>query len=99
LFSVKKTSATPVIQASGKRIITPGAEQSTLFFFNNEPLIAVNKKAAKPVMIFAELSFGDVLENAMNKLKPGLVNTYDDELTELFKDAPSLLKVKCTIPF
>ena len=52
-----------------------------------------------PLVITTELSFSDVLEHSMNSLKTGLVNTYDDHITELFKDAPSLFKVKCIISF
>ena len=42
-------------------------------------------------MFFAELACCDMLQNALNNLKPDLINTYDDQLTELFKDAPSLV--------
>jgi len=69
-----------------------------LFLFNNVPVPDHKRNAGKPVLIFSELSFSDIFETALNSLKTSLVNTYDDQVTELFKDAPSLFKVKWIIP-
>jgi hypothetical protein len=69
-----------------------------LLFFNNQQLLKLKKSLKKPVMFFADISFSDVLETSVNSLKTGLINTYDDQITELFKEAPSLVKIKCIIP-
>ncbi len=68
-----------------------------LLFFNNQQLIKLKSAVNTTVTIFTELSFSDVLENSMNRFKADLINTYDDHITELFKEAPSLVKVKCII--
>jgi hypothetical protein len=67
-------------------------------FFNDQPVLKFNKNRKRSVLILTELSFSDVLENSMNNLKPELINTYDDHISELFKDAPSLLKLKFILP-
>jgi hypothetical protein len=69
-----------------------------LLFFNNRQLLKLKKATKKPLIFFADLSFSDVLESSVNRLKTDLINTYDDYITELFKEAPSLVKVKCIIP-
>jgi hypothetical protein len=73
-------------------VITP------LLFFNNQQLLLLKKAAKKPLTFFADLSFSDVLETSVNSLKTDIINTYDDHITELFKDAPSLVRIKCIIP-
>jgi hypothetical protein len=70
---------------------------NSLLLFNDQPVLKLNKPVTKRVSFFTELSFSDVLESSMNTLKPDLIYTYDDQVTELFKDAPSLFKVKCII--
>ncbi len=74
-------------------------EAAPLFNFNGQPLLSAGSFIKKPMQFFAELSFPDMMENRFNSLKNGLINTYDDAVTELFKDAPSLLKVSCVIAF
>jgi hypothetical protein len=70
----------------------------SLLHLNDQPVLKFTKAPGKPVKLFTEFSFSDVLENSMNGLKVNLVNTYDDFVPELFSDAPSLFKVKCIIP-
>lgn len=76
----------------------PEAANAPLLFFNNQQLLKLKMPVKKPVMFYADLSFSDVLETSVNSLKTNFINTYDDHITELFKDAPSLVKVKCIIP-
>ena len=66
-------------------------------FFNTLQLPKLKKGANLPFMFFTELSFSDILENSLNRLKADLINSYDDHITELFKDAPSLVKLRCII--
>ncbi len=68
-----------------------------LLFFNNQQLLKLKKTTKKPVTFYADISFSDMLETSINRLKTDVIITYDDEIAELFKDAPSLLKVKCII--
>jgi hypothetical protein len=72
---------------------------NTALFFNDQPVVKLNKNKKRPVLLLTQLSFSDVLENSMNEFKADLVNTYDDHIIELFKDAPSIFKVKCIIAF
>ncbi len=74
-----------------------GSVNNSRIFFNNQQLIKYKKAVNNPVLIFTELSSSDVLENSLNNLKTDLISTYDDHITELFKDAPSLVKLKCII--
>jgi hypothetical protein len=99
LVFIKKSSSASVIQTFSNPTITPEVVSKDLLFFNDKLVIHVDAKKVKPVIFYAALSFSDVLESTVNKLKPGLINTYDYELAELFKDAPSLFNVKCTITF
>lgn len=96
---IKKSSTVSVIPAFNKLSIAPERVNKTLFSFTDKPLIHVTRRRGKKAMFFAELACCDMLQNALNNLKPDLINTYDDQLTELFKDAPSLVKVKYVIPF
>ena len=82
-----------------KADILQESANTPLLFFNNQQILILKKDTKKPLTFFADLSFSDVLETSVNSLKTGLINTYDDQITELFKDAPSLVKVKCIIPF
>jgi hypothetical protein len=74
------------------------AANTPLLFFNNQQLLKQKKVAKKPVTFFADISFSDVLQTSVNTFKTDLINTYDDHITELFKDAPSLVRIKCIIP-
>jgi hypothetical protein len=69
----------------------------SLLHFNDKPLLLLSKAPAKPVMLFTELSFSDILENSINGFKINLLDTNDDMVSELFCDAPSLFKIKCVI--
>ncbi len=90
-----------VLESSNKNMIktfcieTPAL--TSLIHFNDRPVLRFSKKTCKPVMIFTEFSFADVLENSMNGLKESLVNTYDSHIPELFNDAPSLFKIRYII--
>lgn len=80
-------------------VISTTAEPApgSLLFFKNQPLLNLRKPINRFLFLFTEFSFADVLEGTINSYKPGFVNTYDDHITELFKDAPSLVKIKCVI--
>ncbi|MBK7123314.1 MAG: hypothetical protein IPH68_11160 [Chitinophagaceae bacterium] len=81
-------------QSFPKLVYSAEPADNGLLFFNDSPVLKGNGNIKRAVLLFTELSFGDVLENSMNRLKTGLINTYDDQVTELFKDAPSLIKLK-----
>lgn len=70
-----------------------------LSFLNGHPLIRLTRVFRKSAFIFTELSFPDVMENTMNGINAGWVNTYDDYIPELFKDAPSLFTIKGILSF
>ena len=53
----------------------------------------------KNTLLTSEFSLNDILENTINSVNANLLNTYDDHIAELFKNAPSLFKVKCIISF
>ncbi len=65
-----------------------------LSFLNGHPLIRLTRVFRKSAFIFTEFSFPDVMENTMNGINAGWVNTYDDHIPELFKDAPSFFTIK-----
>lgn len=81
-----------------KIIYAPEPADNTAFFFNDQPVLKLKKNRKWPVLLLTQLSFNDVLENSMNGLNPALISTYDDHITELFKDAPSLFKLKFVLP-
>ena len=95
---LKTSSTSPLYHPLNKISFSEEQVNNSLLLFNDQPVLKLNKAVKKPVLFFTELSFSDVLENSMNRLKPDLIYTYDDQVTELFKDAPSLFKVKCIIP-
>jgi hypothetical protein len=95
---LKPSKATSFDHSLIKADILQETANTPLLFFNDQQLLKLKKVLKKPVMFFADLSFSDVLETSVNSLKTNLINTYDDHITELFKDAPSLVKVKCIIP-
>lgn len=68
-------------------------------FLNNQPLLKVQIFPGNAFLLFAELSFTDMMENTINSVDASLLNKYDDHITELFRDAPSIFKLKCTIEF
>lgn len=76
-------------------LIEPGT--ASLFSFNDQTLVNHRAAVKKSLKVYTELSFSDVLEDSMNSLKDGLVNTYDDNINELFRDAPSLFKIRLVI--
>ncbi len=92
-LSKMKTTSTSY-QAIPKLVFSAEAADHDLLFFNGSPVLKHSGTGKRAVFFFTELSFSDVLENTMNRLKTGIVNTYDDQVTELFKDAPSLIKLK-----
>ncbi len=62
------------------------------------PIIKLKETAAgKPILFFTRFSLNDMLENSINSMNDRLLNTYDDHIQELFKEAPSLVTLKCTI--
>lgn len=96
-ISLLKTATNKLPACSLTAFSLQEPKAATVLHFNNQPVL----KAAvtKTVSFFTTFSFSDVFENSMNSLKADLINTYDDHITELFKDAPSLIKMSCIIPF
>jgi hypothetical protein len=80
-----------------RTVFTEEPAKMPLLVFNDQPVLIPAKTVKKAMMFFTELSFSDVLENSINNIRAGIINTYDDHITELFKDAPSLIKVKLII--
>ncbi|MBK7374272.1 MAG: hypothetical protein IPJ02_01470 [Chitinophagaceae bacterium] len=74
-------------------------EKNIFSFLNNEPLLKLSLFPKRSLLFFTEITFTDLLENSINRIKPTLLNTYDDHIDELFREAPSLFKLKCTIAF
>lgn len=70
-----------------------------LIFLNNEPFLKFKATPKKIILVSAQLSFTDLVENTINSVKDGLLNKYDEHITELFRDAPSLVSLKCSIGF
>ena len=94
-----KLKATPnPYHAFPKIVYTAEPADNATLFFNDQPVLKLNRNLKRPVLLLTELSFSDVLENSMNRLKANLINSYDDHITELFKDAPSLVKLRFILP-
>lgn len=66
-------------------------------FLNNQPFLKIPAATGKHVLIFTEFSFTDIMENTINNVDARLLYKYDDQISELFRDAPSLFKLKCII--
>jgi hypothetical protein len=95
ISTIKNTSHSFLLESLSSAAIPQTTLQS---FISALPLIQLNKAAGKKSkLFFTEFSFGELLETAFNKVNTSLINTYDDEVPELFKDAPFTLKVKCII--
>lgn len=94
---LKTTTTQKSYQALSKTVYSEVPLRISLLHFNDQPVLKLSKTTRKPILVFTELSFGDVLQNSMNGLKPNLVNTYDNHILELFNDAPSLFKIKFII--
>jgi hypothetical protein len=73
------------------------ANTNILAFLVDRPLLKLRASPKKHMLLSAQLSFTDLLENKINNLNAGLLNKYDDHITELFRDAPSLFTLKCSI--
>jgi hypothetical protein len=98
-INLLKTTATQTsYQTVSRTVYSEVPVKVSLLHFNDQPVLKLNKNARKPFMLFTKLSFSDVLENSMNGIKIDLLNTYDSHIPELFKNAPSLFKVKCIFP-
>lgn len=82
---------------NNKSFFNTPASTTNLLFFNDEPLLKFSATAKKQLTLQTRLSFADVLETSVNSIKSGLVNTYDDNIDELFKDAPSWVQLTCII--
>jgi hypothetical protein len=98
VYSLKLSPTPSLYQALPKTVYTAQPLNTSLLHFNDSPVLKFAKTSAKSVLLFTEISFSDVFENSMNSIKADLINTYDDHLPELFKDAPSRFKIKCIIP-
>ena len=84
---------------SANKLYSP-AEPATIFesLISNLPLINLREFSFKKTTLFTtEFSLNDMLENTLNSVSQNVINTYDDHISELFKEAPSLFKLKCII--
>ena len=64
----------------------------------NLPFIKLKETATrKPVIFVTRFSLIDMLEGSINSVNDRLLNTYDDHIQELFKEAPSLVNLKCIL--
>lgn len=54
-------------------------------------------KLPRSAFISAELAYSDLVENTITKFNENLINSCDEQIPELFKDAPSLFKIKCVL--
>ncbi len=94
---IKNTSYSFLLKSLSCTTATKTTFQS---FISALPLIQLNKAVGKKSkLFFTGFSFGELLETAFNKVNTSLINSYDDEVPELFKDAPFTLKLKCVISF
>ncbi len=95
-------TATPSVNPAcsfGNFTIAEEPGNKMLIFLNNEPFLKFKATPKKIILVSAQLSFTDLVENTINSVKDGLLNKYDDHITELFRDAPSLVSLKCSIGF
>ena len=100
LFSVspfeknKKKYPVPV-----KKITTIAAPANNFnSLIANLPFIKLKETATrKPVIFVTRFSLIDMLEGSINSVNDLLLNTYDDHIQELFKEAPSMVTVKCIL--
>jgi hypothetical protein len=89
----KKNTALP-----DKKIIDLPSINSSNSFIAYLPIIKLKEMGTrKQVLFFSALSLNDILESSVNNINSGLLNTYDDQITELFKTAPSTVKLTCII--
>ena len=97
LLLEKKEKHTPGIPTK-KLTILPESIQQPGSVISNLLFITLKETAKRKATLFiTEVSFSDILESSINGVNGSLINTYDDHVTELFKDAPSIVKLKCTI--
>jgi len=94
---LKPSTPASINQKLIKALHLPEQENAAMLFFNDQQVLQIKKAGKVPVRFFTEISCSDMLEGSVNMFNPALINTYDDHITELFKEAPSLVKVKCVI--
>lgn len=99
ITSFSRPASTSFTYSIAKFIDIEGPGNSLLSFRNGQPIVKLPGSSNRSSLIFAEISYPDLVENTINSVNAGLINTYDDQISELFKDAPSLFKVKCIIFF
>ncbi|MEP7256472.1 MAG: hypothetical protein ABI666_11900 [Ferruginibacter sp.] len=97
LLFEKKEKHTPGIPTK-KLIILPESIQQPGSVISNLLFIMLKETTKRKATLFiTEVSFNDILESYINGVNGSLINTYDDHISELFKDAPSIVKLKCII--
>ena len=77
--------------------VEPGNRLSA--FFRGDPILNFSFLQNRSVLVSPELSYSDLIENTIGNFNDRLINKYDDLCPELFRDAPSLFKIKCVIDF
>lgn len=80
-----------------KIFLSRSCTEKYLFCVNEYPLLKTAANLKSKISVSTQLAFADVLESYMNNIKTGLISTYDDSITALFKDAPSMLQFTCII--
>ena len=77
--------------------VTP-PQNRFISLLNALPFIKFKEPANNKLpVLLTELSFGEIAESIFEKANSSLLNTYDDTIPELFKDAPFSVKITCII--
>jgi hypothetical protein len=98
VFSFAKIKKTNTSFSAYKFVFLSEEENKLNTFISKLPVIKLTetgKKIKSP--LFTEFSFFDILETIFVNSYSSLINTYDEDFPELFKDAPFAFKLKCII--
>lgn len=99
-FTIIKTVYSYPDFSLNKQVVPSKEANRIACFIENLPQIKLKTIGNKfSFAFYTELSFSDMIEGAFKNANSGLINTYDDNITGLYKNAPFLLKLKCCIHF
>lgn len=97
-LNLHQTENLEAVSFSLKLNIMVESENSYRSLFSDLPLLKLREfNFKKNIFLTSEFSLNDMLENTVNSVNANLLNTYDDHIAELFKEAPSPVKLKCII--
>jgi hypothetical protein len=97
LVVFEKTKKTKAFFSEHTFVLLSKNENKLNAFISNLPVIKITETNKKKSLLFTELSFSDILENIFSSINSSLINTYDEDIPELFKNAPFTFKLKCII--